>query len=524
MRPPRAAWIERTLGIVAALAVVATLAAPGITIDEPLDVRPGRTYLATLAERGIDFFRPEVVDRVFADNAEHPPLGRWLLGIASKLGETVEIVLAGGPDPTGVYVRSGRLAPAVCFGLLIFTIVRETRRRKGETAAWAAGLAALAMPRLFAHAHLGALDLLITCFWVRAWFAADAAFASPRPGRAFAGAGLAFGLALLTKIHAWLLPPLIAARWVLVDRRRSTFVGIVLWGLVGAIVFVAGWPWLWTDPVGRLARFLGTGVDRAVIRVFYFGTVYEDRAVPWHYPWVHFAIVVPLGLQLLGLGGVVVAWNQRRSDPTDFRILAAIAYLLAIFSTSVAVYDGERLFLPVFPLWAVIIGSGFADMRARLVERRTLRRGLDLFLAAQFLGLVSVFPYGLSYYDLSVGGLAGAEALGLETSYWTEPVDGALLDRLAAVAPANATVALAPTLAPQQGKYSTTRALLARGLVIEDQEAVPQSEFVIIHRRRGYLSPELERLAREGEVIHESTRQGVWLTRLVRRPKSGSSP
>src|SRR5438270_13022239 len=78
----RIAW---GLGISAGLAVVLTLGDPGITIDEPLDVRPGRTYVETLGKKGWHFFDSDVVTRVFADNVEHPPLGRWLLGIASTL-------------------------------------------------------------------------------------------------------------------------------------------------------------------------------------------------------------------------------------------------------------------------------------------------------------------------------------------------------------------------------------------------------------------------------------------------------
>ena len=35
--------ISLVLGAIAGLAVVLTLAGPGITVDEPLDVRPGRT-------------------------------------------------------------------------------------------------------------------------------------------------------------------------------------------------------------------------------------------------------------------------------------------------------------------------------------------------------------------------------------------------------------------------------------------------------------------------------------------------
>src|SRR4051794_40664938 len=104
----RLAW---GLGSLAALLVVVTLADPGLTVDEPLDVRPGRTYVATFWARGRPFSARPVVDAVSADTAEPPPLGRWLLGLAATLAEPLEILLAG-PDPVGLYVQAGRLAPA----------------------------------------------------------------------------------------------------------------------------------------------------------------------------------------------------------------------------------------------------------------------------------------------------------------------------------------------------------------------------------------------------------------------------
>ena len=118
------------MGVFAGLAVLLTLDGPGLTIDEPLDVRPGRTYVEVLRAQGWRFFDRTVVDRVFRDNAEHPPLGRWLLGIASELGEPIE-VLWKGPDPTGHYVLAGRMAPALAFAALVCLVTHRGRPDDG---------------------------------------------------------------------------------------------------------------------------------------------------------------------------------------------------------------------------------------------------------------------------------------------------------------------------------------------------------------------------------------------------------
>jgi 4-amino-4-deoxy-L-arabinose transferase-like glycosyltransferase len=511
--------IAGVLSGLAALAVVLTLADPGLTIDEPLDVMPGRDYLATLMARGGHFFDREVVDAVFGNNAEHPPLGRWLLGLASKGAEPLQILLTGGPDPVGIYVLAGRLAPALSFAILVGLITRTSALRWGRAAGVAAGFAVLAMPRVFAHAHLAALDTFLCLFWILALLAAESALNQRRPLLAMLGAAVALALALLTKIHAWFLLPIILAwAWARLGLARGSLAWGI-WAVVGFVLFVLGWPWLWYDSIPRLERFWGTGVHRIALQVQYFGHVYDDHKVPWHYPWLYFAATVPVGLHALGGLGLAAGWRGRRVDPFPLLLAGVILFFLALFSTSIPVYDGERLFLLVFPLWAMLIGRGFAVAWTGVQARRWLRGGLVAALLAQAYGVVALHPFGLSYYNLLVGGLPGAERLGLELTYWGDAVDRVLLDRLARAAPAGAPAALAPTLYPRQGLMTTTRALLARGILLQDEAGAAGADWVVVSRRTAYWSPALRhRLALRPPVFTRS-RQGVWLSGLWSFPR-----
>ncbi|HEV3122921.1 MAG TPA: hypothetical protein VGY53_13495, partial [Isosphaeraceae bacterium] len=167
--PAGARRLAIALAALVAVLVIGTLGDPGITSDEPLDVRPGRTYVHEWLANGWGFFRPEVVERVFADNAEHPPLGRWLLGVAAFVGEPFEPFL-GGTDPFSVH--AGRLAPALAFAALVAIVVLNMAGRRSLSAGAGAGLALLLMPRVFAHAHLAALDTFLCLFWTAALLAA----------------------------------------------------------------------------------------------------------------------------------------------------------------------------------------------------------------------------------------------------------------------------------------------------------------------------------------------------------------
>jgi 4-amino-4-deoxy-L-arabinose transferase-like glycosyltransferase len=511
-------------GGLAALAVVLTLADPGLTIDEPLDVKPGRDYLAMLHRQGWHFFDRPVVDAVFGNNAEHPPLGRWLLGLASTFAQPLEIEMLGGPDPVGTYVMAARLAPALAFAILVGLVTHTAARRWGRGAGAAAGFALVVMPRVFAHAHLAALDTFLSFFWVLTLIAADGAFSHRRPLAASAAAGVALGLALLTKIHAWFLLPIILIwAWVRLGLRRGS-VAWALWAATGFVVFFGGWPWLWYDTWGRLARFWGTGVHRTMLEVLYFGKVYVDRDVPWHYPWLYFAATVPLGLQGLGAVGLGLAWRTRRADPFLVLLAGSIGFFLALFSTNVPVYDGERLFLLVFPLWAILIGRGFAAAWGLAGSRRGRRAGLVALVLAQGYGVVALHPFGLSYYNALVGGLPGAERLGLELTYWSDAVDRVLLDRLAAAAPPEASAALVPTLYPGQGIRTTTRALFHRKIFLQDEAAARRADWVIVSRRTAYWNPEVRaRLARRPPFTTRS-RQGVWLSGIWSFTEEGGQP
>jgi 4-amino-4-deoxy-L-arabinose transferase-like glycosyltransferase len=502
------------LGCIAFLLVLGTLAGPGITVDEPLDVRPGRTYVATLRAKGLRFFDPEVVDGVYRDNAEHPPLGRWLLGVASTLGEPFEVILRG-PDPVGVYVRSGRLAPAAAFAILVAIVSIAAGRRYGPAAATGAGLSLILMPRLFAHAHLAALDSFVALFWTAALLSAERALRSARPTLAMAGAGVSWSLILLTKIHGWLLPPLVLVWTFRQLPIRRAVPAFAAWTGVGIALFVLGWPWLWYEP-RRLVAYLNTGVVRSTIHVQYFHHVYADRDVPWHYPWVYFAVTVPVAFQVLGAIGIAQAWRNRRSEQFLILCAGAIGLFLMVFSTRVPVYDGERLFLPAFPLWAIFIGRGFETLWFWTATRRLSRLIAVAAIAIPTLWAQSIHPFGLSYHNELVGGLRGAERLGLELTFWGDAVDGVLLQRLVQEAAPSASAALAPTLAPGQGLYATTLAMAKQHVILRDEAAASSADWVAIYRRQAYWKPEIVKLTRSPAVFLR-TRDGVWLSGLWKR-------
>jgi 4-amino-4-deoxy-L-arabinose transferase-like glycosyltransferase len=512
--------LPAALGLTATLLVLITLGAPGITSDEPLDTRVGRGYVqaAISPVRGLTPLSPSL----YEGSAQHPPLGRWLVGIASTAFEPFESLL-GGADPFGVH--AARIAPALAFGVLVWVVARAASRRWGSAAGLAAALSCVFQPRLFAHGHFATLDTFLSLFWVASVVAVESATRSRIPPRAMILAGLVWGLALLTKIHAWLLPPLVLlwCLWRLGWKRGP--LAFAIWIVVGLLVFLAGWPWLWEHTGTRLAGFLGTSVDRLALRVQYFGTVYLDKDVPWHYPWFYFLATIPVGVQLATVVGVAMSLRDLRRDAGPPLWLGAILLLLVVFSTNAPVYDGERLFLPAFFLAAIFAGRGFGGVwtwagNLPRPRRRLPRWILGLTLAAQGWGLLTTFPFGLSYHNALVGGLRGAERLGLELTYWGDSIDGTLLRELERVAKPGDSIVLAPSLHDAMPVSLITPDLARQGLRIEAESSTPidSATWVLIFRREAYWSPAVRELTGMRRPFALRARQGVWLGGLWAGP------
>jgi hypothetical protein len=458
------------VALVALLSVVLTLDAagdypklfegPGITIDESFNVQMGVYQWNAIREYHLALFHPDSVREVFGPgsnyNPDHPPLGRVWLGFWHDL---IKWLFPPADHPSPFVTDCARVGSATAFALTVFLIGLFAAKWYGRAAGIVAAVSLVLMPRVFAHAHLASLETFLnltysaTVLAVAHWWRVD-----ERARRSWlipALTGILFGLALLTKMQAILIPPVVGL-WALWQWRVRAIQPLAIFGFVGLAVFFVGWPWLWLDPAANFREYFARTTNRAVLNCYYLGQVWADKDVPWHYPFVMFAVTVPVGLQALGLLGVFgkiapVANNDEWPivprwrfglvcEPRERLLLAATLLPLVLFAVpGVAVYDGERLFLVSYPLWAVLIGRGAevalsflrqksASSRWRLVASRQARGiAVAVFLLAQSIGLILMHPCQLSYYNLLVGGLYGADRLGFERTYWGDSLTRSLL-------------------------------------------------------------------------------------------------
>lgn len=360
---------------------------------------------------------PPVID-FFWWQRDHPPLAKL------AMGASLRFLYAGG---LADLLSAFRLPSALAFAGLLWLVYCFGRDQAGRAAGLFAALSLALMPRIAGHAHLAALDIPITFFW----FAVTVAFVKGIESRPWAAVtGLLFGLALLTKINAVLLP-LALLPWGALYHRRKCLSNLIAMALIGPMVFFAGWPALWRHPIGRAWEFFQTAFVRAHVPVYYLGTQYVETNPPFHYPLVLTLLTVPLGTALFALMGLGRRVRGIRRDPAVGLVLFQMLVILGVASLPTAPkYDGARLFLPVFPFVAVLSGMGLQRAWERLSARRMR---LAVGLAIAYFGLQAglmlwLHPYELSHYSLLCGGVPGAAKVGMETTYWGEVINRRVLD------------------------------------------------------------------------------------------------
>jgi hypothetical protein len=193
----------------------------------------------------------------------------------------------------------------------------------------------------------------------------------------------------------------------------------------------------------------------------------------------------------------------------------------------IAVYDGTRLFLIVFPLWAILAGRGavvvsdWCGDRLTRLPPVTARLVPAAILVFSGWGLVATHPCGLSFYNLAVGGPPGAQSLGFEPTYWGDSLTRGFLREVARRVPEGETIAVFPSLHPLQWsefpKHVRAWDDAPKRLSLYGTPDAAEAGWVLIFRRKADL-PDFLRDAPPGlDRVAEVRRCGVLLAALYRQ-------
>jgi 4-amino-4-deoxy-L-arabinose transferase-like glycosyltransferase len=496
---------------------------PGLTLDESFNIDQGIYLADAFAQHGPLLFTPDVASKVFGVPRylpDHPPLGRFVLGVSHSLTST----FITGSEETIYNVPAARLGSCVAFGLTVLLLSEFARRKYGMTTGLLVVALLTGMPHLMGHARLAALESCTNLAWVAAmiplltWWTRSTA---PTTLQA-AVSGVFWGLLLLTKVQGIFLPVLLFL-WAVVQFREKSIRPLAVFGTIGAIIFFVGWPWLWLDPVKNLMTYLGRTTERQTLYCWYFGQRFADKEVPWHFPFITTLISLPIWT----ISGLILRSFRAALDSTERLLLLFVLMPLTVFAVpGVPVYDGTRLFLIVMPPLAVLAARGFSLWVGgpKKANQTASDSGGQHYLgrkvfAGIFLGCVPLFwtlqPLAISQYGPLAGGNRGADKLGMEAGYWSDALNSQFWNQV----PENSVVYVAPV--SHQFQLSDLESLVPivqqRGIKLVPWEYDParQRGLLLLIHRLADLRSSLRSVPNGAKVIAESLRDGVTMARLI---------
>jgi hypothetical protein len=500
---------------------------PGLTLDESFNIDQGVYLVDALEQHGPLLFTPTVAREVFGIPRylpDHPPVGRVVLGIAHQMTSW----LIPGSESTAYNVPAARLGSCFALAITVLLMTEFARRRYGNATAVCAAIMLTGMPNVMGHARIASLESVTNLAWVAAMIPLLSWWTKPAPPTARHAiiSGVLWGLLLLTKVQAIFLP-VIVFLWSIWQFRWQAIRPLAIFGATGAIVFFAGWPWLWLDPVNHVLQYLGRTTDRQTLYCWYFGQRYADKAVPWHFPVVMTLFTLPAWTII----GLLIRSVKSRFDSVEQLLGLLVLFPIAVFAVpSVPVYDGTRLFLIIMPPIALLAARGFA-----LTLFRQRSEGLNPQVASQQvtsgprrLGQLIVWvllivaplpwimqPLAISQYGPLAGGNRGAAWLGMEASYWSDALNSDFWKQI----PEDSVIFVAPVSHQFQlsGLETLVPVVQQRRLQLRawDYSTDQKAGLLLLIHRLADLRPELAELPPDTTVITEVQHSGVVYAQVI---------
>ena len=427
--------IAVVLAVVYALLLGLAQRDTGITRDEGYYFKAAHEYsgwFRSLVNDPVKAFSRSEIDRHWGYNHEHPVLMKTLFAASNGLFHEATNMVS---ERTAMRLP-GIFMGALGVALLYLLGVGWQGRRVGMMAA----LFFAFQPRVFYHGQMACFDAAVTTMWLAvalAWLYRRGVWGHIR-------LGLVFGLAMSTKHNVLFFPVLLFFHWLWIHREailrgaRMGLAGESAWqlptipwwvfamGIIGPIVFLLHWPYLWPDPVGRIGWYFGFHLHHEHYPVRYFGRGLWEPPFPVAFPFAMWAVTLSLPLLAAGVGGILVQlrtvlsnlwWGSEPEDARSmFLLLNAAIPVLLIASPNVPIFGGTKHWMNALPFVA-LMAALFVEPLLVAAARWATPLAIAL-LAPAVISTAVAHPHGIGAYTELAGGLRGAAELGMERQFW----------------------------------------------------------------------------------------------------------
>lgn len=339
---------------------------------------------------------------------------------------------------------------------------------------------------------------------------------------------------------------LLARRAEIESWRRYVPVAWIAMVLIGPLIFVALWPWMWFDTAERFRGYAAFHLNHEHYNMAYFGVNYFRPPLPMGYPWVMTLFTVPLVTLALAVGGLGTRlrallppqWLARLwkngdtegdASRTDVLFVGLLfAPLVVISMPWTPIFGGTKHWFSAYPFVALFAGVGFVYVfqaaRERVPEawRARLKLALPalvgaLLLAAPWVETMHTHTFGLSHYTFAAGGVAGAADHGMNRQFWGFTT-GSLAPWFNEQMPDGGTVY------PCDTTWTAWRMLQEDGLLnanIRPLGDLPSADYAIVHHEHHFVEVDYQIWAAWGSVqpVHVLTYDGVPIVSVYENPR-----
>jgi 4-amino-4-deoxy-L-arabinose transferase-like glycosyltransferase len=526
--------IGATLGLIYVAVLLHTAPDLAMSRDESFYVHAAKNIAGWLTELLTDpasALHRDHIARAWRYNWEHPAWMK-LMFAWSWLGQ----------EHLGLFPRDSlafRFPGMLTAGLLLWLIYAWGASVMGRSGAIFAAVAFATMPRVFYHAHLACFDVPIAFFTTLTAYAYWRALLDRRWVPVL---GLAFGIALATKHNSWMMPGIFIIHFAflradqvraLVERRTPlTWLASML--IIGPLVFIATWPWLWHDTWNRIGAYVTFHLKHVHYTYQFLGVSYFEPPLPFSVPFVMTLFTVSTVVLALALAGIFferrelrLPWRVNPRDPTTRRtdllwLGCLLAPLLAIALPSSPIFGGTKHWLGAYPFVALFAGRGLLAVteRANLgpwLGRQWPSRAFAIFcLLPGAIQTAHSHPFGLSHYMPIAGGVPGAADLGMNRQFWGFTT-GSLTEWLVEQLPDGGSVWLCDTTA---GAWAMLQADGAVPRNIRAARSMGEADFALVHHEEHFAEVDYQAWVAYGtsRPVHVLSYDGVPIISVYENP------
>jgi len=384
------------------------------------DLPDNKTFLRSMyqvEDMNLDYFLEK-------DGDGHPPLSDILSALFNEVLFR-RLKLINDIDSYRVY---GILLASITVGLVFYWASKLYGKASGLVAALAISL----YPLYFAESHFNSeKDIPQTAFWTLFMYSFWKGITT-KNWKWIISSSLFFGLAFGTKLNI-IFASLVIIPWFVVYlfnnkglvsnikfylKEKKILISLMLIPVIGVLIIIATWPYLWQDPLRGLFKMFGFYQTIGTTKVVSYSILGLNM---FPIKWILYTTPI-VTLILTAVGSISYLFNFKKDK--DFTTLLFILWLFVpitrVMIPGSSIYGGVRQIMEFIPAMALVSAYGFS----KLVSLKFFKKfdfrlkyiiAILIFVPIS-IKIISIHPNENVYFNVLIDGLSGAKAEDIK--YW----------------------------------------------------------------------------------------------------------